>query len=109
MPSGNYKSTLNEDAMEKLQSWIKKGGKVIAIDRALSAFADKEGFSLKRFKTDEDEDKENNDKNNLIPYADRKRENAKQMILEKLEDDVTHEGQFFACTRGLSAADRTGS
>ncbi|MBE9491177.1 MAG: zinc carboxypeptidase, partial [Bacteroidetes bacterium] len=91
LPSGNYRNTLNESAMEKLQTWIKKGGKVIAIDRALSAFADKKGFSLKRNKADEAEDKE--ETKNLIPYADRRRENAKQMItgaIFKTKVDNTH-------------------
>lgn len=95
IPSGNYKSILNEAGMEKLQSWIKKGGKVIAIDRALRAFANKKAFGLKRNKTDEDE--ENEDKNNLIPYADREREKAKQMItgaIFKTKVDNTHPMAF---------------
>ena len=85
--------------MKKLQSWIKAGGKVIAIDRALSTFADKEGFKLKRFKADKD-DNEDNDKektNNLIPYADRERERAKQMItgaIFKTKVDNTHPMAF---------------
>lgn len=96
MPSGNYKSSLNKDAMKKLQSWIKAGGKVIAIDRALSAFADKEGFKLKRFKADEDDEKKDEAKN-LIPYADRERERAKQMItgaIFKTKVDNTHPMAF---------------
>ena len=91
LPSGNYKSSLNEDAMEKLQSWIKKGGKAIAIDKALSTFADKKGFGLKSNKTDEDEEKV--DIKNLIPYADRERENVKKMIagaIFKTKVDHTH-------------------
>ncbi len=95
MPSGNYRSTLNEGAMKKLQSWIRAGGKVIAIDRALSTFADKEGFSLKRFKADENDDED--DDKNLIPYADRQREYAKQMItgaIFKTKVDNTHPMAF---------------
>ena len=96
MPSGNYSSMLNESAMEKLKSWIKEGGKVIAIDAALSAFADKDDFGLKLNKSDEDdEDKE--DTKNLIPYADREREGAKQMItgaIFKTKVDNTHPMAF---------------
>jgi hypothetical protein len=95
IPSGNYRNILNEAGMEKLQSWIKKGGKVIAIDRALSTFADKEGFNLKRFKVDEDDDVEDN--KNLITYADREREKAKQMItgaIFKTKIDNTHPMAF---------------
>ncbi|MBT8303941.1 MAG: zinc carboxypeptidase [Bacteroidia bacterium] len=77
MPSGWYGSVLNENNMKTLQDWIRAGGKVIAIDRALNSFADKKGFSLKK-KSNEKNDKE--DKNKLIPYADRERENAKGLI-----------------------------
>ncbi|RLD27705.1 MAG: zinc carboxypeptidase [Bacteroidetes bacterium] len=97
LPSGNYRSILNEAGIEKLQSWIKKGGKVIAIDRALRAFADKKGFGLERFKADEDEDEDEGENKNLIPYADRERENAKQMItgaIFKTKVDNTHPMAF---------------
>ena len=66
MPSGNYNSKFNDNGMKKLQDWIKSGGKVIAIDRALNTFADKKGFSLKRNKADEDKDKDKPD--NLVSY-----------------------------------------
>jgi len=75
--------------MTKLQSWIRAGGKVIAIDRALNTFADEEGFSLKYNKNDDDDDSQNN----LIPYANRQREYAKQMItgaIFKTKVDTTH-------------------
>lgn len=88
LPSGNYRSILNESGMTKLQTWLRAGGKVIAIDRALSAFAGKKGFSLKY---NENEDEGEND--NLIPYANRRREYAKQMItgaIFKTKVDNTH-------------------
>jgi Zinc carboxypeptidase len=95
MPSGNYRRTLDEDALKELKSWVKDGGKIIAIDRALSAFADKEGFSLTYNKSDdEDEDEE---ENNLIPYADREREKAKYRItgaIFKTKVDNTHPMAF---------------
>ena len=96
MPSGNYRSSLNESTMKKLKTWIRAGGKVIAIDRALNTFADKEGFKLKRFKVDVDENEEEDDKN-LIPYADREREGAKQLItgaIFKTKVDNTHPMAF---------------
>jgi len=89
LPSGSYRSVLNESGMTKLQSWIRAGGKVIAIDRALNTFADEEGFSLKYNKNDDDDDSQNN----LIPYANRQREYAKQMItgaIFKTKVDTTH-------------------
>jgi hypothetical protein len=95
MPSGNYSELLNETGMKKLQDWIKAGGKVIAIDRALTAFADKEGFALKRNKVDEDKDKEQPD--NLVPYASRERDHAKRLItgaIFKSKVDNTHPMAF---------------
>ncbi|WP_412984314.1 M14 family metallopeptidase [Pontimicrobium sp. IMCC45349] len=88
LPSGYYGRVLNEDAMEKLQSWVRAGGKVIAIDRALSAFAGKKGFSLNYNNSSDD-----GENDNLIPYADREREYAKQMIIGaifKTKVDDTH-------------------
>ena len=96
LPSGNYRKTLNADALIELQSWIRDGGKVIAINRALSAFAGKEGFSLKNNK-DEDEEDVDDEKDNLIPYANREREYAKQMIIGaifKTKVDNTHPMAF---------------
>jgi hypothetical protein len=90
MPSGNYRSILNENGMNKLKTWIRKGGKVIAIERALSAFAGKDGFGLKYNKSDDSKEDENK---NLIPYAARSRENAKKMItgaIFKTTVDNTH-------------------
>jgi len=95
IPSGNYSEMLNEIGMKKLQDWVKSGGKVIAIDRALNAFADKEGFALKRNKADDDKDKGKPE--NLVPYADRERDNAKNMItgaIFKSKVDNTHPMAF---------------
>ncbi|HEX9825522.1 MAG TPA: M14 family metallopeptidase [Flavobacteriaceae bacterium] len=95
IPSGNYKTMLDDNGMKKLQEWIQAGGKVIAIDRALNTFADKEGFALKRNKADEDKDKDKPD--NLVPYADRERDNAKRFItgaIFKSKVDNTHPMAF---------------
>ena len=109
MPSGRYGDVLNESGMEKLQKWVRAGGKVIAIDRALSSFADKKGFSLKRVTSDDEKDK---DKKNLTPYADREREYAKEMItgaIFKTKVDKTHpmafgyDDTYFSLKLGSSA------
>jgi hypothetical protein len=95
MPSGNYRDVLNESGMKKLQEWIKSGGKVIAFDRALNTFADKEGFTLKLLKDEEDADKEKTE--NLVPYAERQRDYAKNMItgaVFKSKVDNTHPMAF---------------
>jgi hypothetical protein len=45
---------LNKAAQDKVTDWVKAGGKLIAIDGALNFFANKEGFGLKNFDTDEE-------------------------------------------------------
>ncbi len=93
MPSGYYGSLLDESKMNKIKDWVRKGGKLIAIDRALNAFANKDGFALKRNK----KEGEDSDRKNLTPYADREREYAKQLItgaIFKTKVDNTHPMAF---------------
>ncbi len=56
MPSGNY-SGLGDAGTQMLKDFVSKGGKVIAIDGALNFFANKEGFDLRTYDS-EDEKKE---------------------------------------------------
>jgi len=93
IPNGNYKNILNEKGIEKLRSWVVKGGKVIAISDAINAFAGKKGFKLKKNETN----KKEKDSSNLIPYANRERENIKNLIsgaIFKTEVDNTHPMAF---------------
>ena len=92
MPSGWYGNAINEDALSKIKDWVRAGGKVIAIDRALSTFAGKDGFGLSY-----NENSSGGGSNNLIPYADRERENAKNLItgaVFKTKVDNTHPMAF---------------
>ncbi|WPR74998.1 M14 family metallopeptidase [Algoriphagus sp. NG3] len=47
-------SALTEAAQKGLMDWVRAGGKLIAIDEALSLFANKEGFGLKTFGSDDE-------------------------------------------------------
>ncbi|MGV6832765.1 MAG: M14 metallopeptidase family protein [bacterium] len=90
MPSGWYGS--NESQLNTIKQWVRKGGKVIAIDRALNSFAGKDGFNLSYNNGAESEDA-----SNLIPYADREREYAKQLITGAIFEtkvDNTHPMAF---------------
>ncbi|NNF86295.1 MAG: zinc carboxypeptidase [Winogradskyella sp.] len=92
MPSGYYGEMLNENAMSNLKEWIRNGGKVIAIDRALRSFANSDGFSLKTKESNSD-----SDSNNLTPYAERERQYTNQLItgaIFKTEVDNTHPMAF---------------
>ncbi|MCH7402631.1 M14 family zinc carboxypeptidase [Belliella kenyensis] len=76
LPSGNYLSGSN---FTKVHEWIKAGGKAIAIEGAVGMFADKEGFSLSMFDSDEDKkafQKSTSDvarSERIEPYTDRER------------------------------------
>ncbi|TVZ51940.1 M14 family metallopeptidase [Dokdonia sp. Hel_I_53] len=94
MPSGWYNSILTEDGLKKIKDFVQNGGKIIAISNAVSSFAGKSGFSLKRKSsgstTDEDET-QTDDK--LIPYGDRENASTKNFItgaIFKAKVDPTH-------------------
>ncbi|PZX58061.1 M14 family zinc carboxypeptidase [Algoriphagus chordae] len=53
MPSTRGRA-LDEGGQKSLMDWVRAGGKLIAIDGALNMFANKEGFSLKTFDTDDE-------------------------------------------------------
>ncbi len=97
MPSGYYKGYLDENTLKKLNDWISKGGTLIAIDDAVSAFVDKEGFGLKNNATDEAEKENEKDKNLLVPYNQRENESVKNFItgsIFKTKVDVSHPMAF---------------
>lgn len=90
LPSGNYGDLFDKEGLAKLTEWIKDGGKVIAIDRAIKTFAGKEGFDLK---LKEKKDGDTIPKPNLIPYAQQEREGIKEMITGSIiqtKVDATH-------------------
>ncbi len=107
IPNGYYGSVLNEGNMKKLKDWVRSGGKVIAIDRALGSFAGKDGFSLKIKEAQDDEKKDN-----LTAYADRERESSNNRITGAIFNtkvDNTHpmafgySDHYFTLKRGNSA------
>ncbi|WP_341222083.1 M14 family metallopeptidase [Polaribacter atrinae] len=75
IPDGRYNSVLTKTTLEKLKTWARSGGTLIAIGNALNSFADKNEFSLKK-KVSEEIIKEAN----LIPFADRERKSVAHLI-----------------------------
>ena len=97
MPEGAYE--IDETALESLQEWISRGGRLIAIGAALSALEGKEGFSLSRYATEEEEQEaeEESEKisldRRLDPYAGQSRRYVSRSIpgaIFKLQLDTTH-------------------
>jgi hypothetical protein len=48
LPDGNYATILNDKTLAALQEWIKRGGKVIAMEDANDAFLNKPGFEISK-------------------------------------------------------------
>jgi len=98
MQEGRY-GNLGKSEMEKITTWVKSGGKLIAIGSSIRKFADSDFSSLSRYNSDEEkkeiEKKEEakQEENKLLPYSAGQREYAKEMIpgaIFKVTLDKTH-------------------
>lgn len=95
VPHGYY-SLFSETTLSKVNSWIREGGKVIAIGSALNAFKDKNGFGLKEFaseKEKKEEEKKPTLEEQLQSYADQERDQLSNFIfgaIFKVNLDNTH-------------------
>jgi Zinc carboxypeptidase len=56
---------LSTDQKTQIDAWIKNGGKVIAMNAAISLFEDREGYALSPFATKEDKEKSEKDEKEL--------------------------------------------
>jgi hypothetical protein len=54
LPNGYYNEILSESHLSELKKWIQKGGKVIAINNAISVFARSEDFDISYFEDDKE-------------------------------------------------------
>jgi len=75
IPEGYYASVLGDNAVKKIQDFVRAGGKMITIGRAVGYFAGKDGFNIKQ--NHDEENKDDADKPNLTPYSMRQRESIK--------------------------------
>jgi len=99
LPSGYYGSLLNEDKLKDLKKWVQKGGRLVAIDRALGVFADSDAFDLSNYKDDDEktekekEGKEQKEKLILENYDNLERQSLSNIItgsVFKATMDNTH-------------------
>tara|TARA_R110002124_G_scaffold241687_6_gene406925 strand:- start:1993 stop:4482 length:2490 start_codon:yes stop_codon:yes gene_type:complete len=79
IPNGYYSGLFSKSKLDKLTSWIKSGGKVIAIGNANSIFENKKGFGLKS-KSDKDDKDESDEDVELIDYENLDRESISKSI-----------------------------
>ncbi|EOZ96578.1 Peptidase M14, carboxypeptidase A precursor [Indibacter alkaliphilus LW1] len=98
LPS-SWGSSLNGSAKSKVMDWIKAGGKLIAFENALNAFADQEGFDLRRYDTEEEKkaaekaSQEIQSSERLEPYQERERlyiSNTAAGAIYEVKIDGTH-------------------
>ena len=112
LPSGRYNSFVKADELKKLKAWVRRGGRLICIDNALSTFASDKSFKLNRKKPNEEAKKKEQEKNKLIPYNKRERAYISNLITGAIfntEIDNTHplafgyDKQYFTLKLGASS------
>ena len=98
MPSGWY-GAIDADWKSDLKSWIRDGGRLIAINNALRMFKDEDGWALRGF-TDEEKKNDVRERNNrerqedrVTAYADRTKNRARGISdgsIYPIHLDTTH-------------------
>ena len=92
MPDGNYKFLTDKTAADAFKSWISKGGRVVALEGAVSQLA-KADIGIKQKKLDDGEKKDSNSYAALKTFADRERDALSGITpgaILKVELDNTH-------------------
>ena len=90
LANGNYTPILNDTEYQRMMDWVNGGGKVIAMENAISFFSAKEEIPIS-LKTDNT--RENNRNDTLRRYGDRERDALKGVVrgsIFKLQIDHTH-------------------
>jgi Zinc carboxypeptidase len=92
MPDGNYKFLNDKSSLEWFKDWINKGGRVIALQDAVSQLANS-GFGIKAKKTGDDKKDSTSSYEDLKKYADRERDALTEFTpgsILKVDMDNTH-------------------
>lgn len=99
LADGSY----DEGLEKEIHQFVKKGGKVIAMDNALSVFEDKDGFALTKFATEdektknEEKEKQSTLKNRTLPYDNQERNAISSYIIGAIIEnnlDASHPLSF---------------
>ena len=99
--SGRYKFLSDKDANTDLKNWVRQGGKIIAIDNAVSQMATGE-WGIKMKKTDEEKEKDKKEDakptyDDLKKFAESEHDGIRSYIagaIYKIDLDVTHPLSF---------------
>jgi hypothetical protein len=88
LPGGRYGNHFNEKQLQKLQQWVRKGGKIIAMGGAIEALEGENGFGIAKKKMEND-----SAANIPSPHKNSERERIKDAItgaIFKTKVDNTH-------------------
>lgn len=88
LPNGNYATILQKKNMEMLTSWVKKGGKIIALGNALKSFAGQDEMGLEKREQPQDSSKAD-----FTTYAERELKSTEKLItgaIIQVKVDNTH-------------------
>lgn len=93
LPDGRYHALSDKAVADRLKDWVQGGGKLIALEDAVSQLAEGDwGFKLKK-EEEKKEDEKKDPYQDLKPYANRERESVSQFIpgaIYKVAMDKTH-------------------
>jgi len=98
VPPGNYRM-FDDDQLNKLGEWVAAGGRLIITAQALNSFADKKGFALKKYATEDDkkaaekEDEQQKKEDQLVKYDEAERNQLSNSIfgaIYKVSLDNSH-------------------
>jgi len=92
MPDGNYRFLSDKPTSEILKDWVSSGGKIIAIENAVSQLA-RNDWGIKLKTTDDKKEEKKDDYNLLRRYEDRERDflpNYNPGSIYKIELDNSH-------------------
>ena len=93
LPSSSYGSVLGESGLKHLREWVRSGGRVVAIDRAASWLAGKEGISLALKAAEPVPDSVRNERARTSRWEDRSRDRAPDSnpgAVYRIEVDDSH-------------------
>ncbi len=96
VPAGRYKFLSDKEAGADLKSWVRQGGKIIAVENAVAQMAAGEwGIKQKKTEEDKDKDKKEDEPNYdyLKKFAESEHESIKGFIagaIYKIDLDTTH-------------------
>jgi hypothetical protein len=114
LPGGFYGDIFGENTLGQLKTWLRAGGKVIAMDGALGLFADKPEFGLKTMKQPEGKPDDKKGPAQLRKYANRDRDELPDYVegsIFRIDLDNSHplafgfDQTFFALKRGGATYD----